>query len=134
MKVLSQRERIDAVGTAVFVVHDSPERVLGGFLRGLEVPYPVLVDSELDAYRSWGLRRASWRATYLSPRIIGAYARRVVLHGERLPRPGSHTLQLGGDFVIDRNGRIALAHPQRAADDRAPAIKLVRELEAAAAC
>jgi hypothetical protein len=76
VKVLSRRERIDAVGTTVVVVHDSAERVRDGFLD---------------------------------------------------------TLQLGGDFVIDSEGRVHFAHPQESADDRVPVGILVRELERAAA-
>ena len=58
MKVLDQREKLDALGaTVLFVVHDEPERVRRGLLDGLHVPFPVLVDTQRIAYRAWGLRR-----------------------------------------------------------------------------
>jgi AhpC/TSA antioxidant enzyme len=131
VKVLEMRERVDAAGTAVVVVHDRAERLARGLLRDLDVPYPVVIDLERRAYRDWGLRRASIPSTYLAPRIWLGYAQRM-LRGEPLRPPGRDTLQLGGDFVVDAGGTVVYSHPQRAADDRPPVGVLVRELEAAA--
>jgi hypothetical protein len=130
VKVLNYRERIDAVGTAVVVVHDSPKRVQATMLRGLEVLYPVLVDPQMRSYRDWGLGRAGRARTYLSPSIILQYAKKILFEGERLAF-GSEPTQLGGDFIVDATGTIAYAHPQRSVDDRPAAVVLVRELERA---
>ena len=119
-------------GQVVVVVHDEPERVVAGVLNGLDLPFPVVVDRQKRAYRDWGLRRASRRATLLSPRLWTEYARMVLGRGERLGRPGRDVLQLGGDFVIEAEGTVAYSHPQAGADDRPPAGVLVRELERAA--
>lgn len=130
--MLHQQKRIDAIGSAVVIVHDTKERVCAGFLKGLDVPYPVLADTELTSYRAWGLRNASAAGTFLSPRVALGYARRLLVDRERLPWPGSVPLQLGGDFVVDAEGLIAYAHPQESVDDRPPVGLLVRELERAA--
>lgn len=130
MKVLRHRDRIDAAGTAVFVVHDQPDRVRKWMLKDLDVPYPVLVDLGMDSYREWGLRHTPAVST-LAPRVVLGYAKKVLLEGERL-HLGTEPLQLGGDFVVARDGRLAYSHPQAAVDDRPPAGLLVRELERAA--
>lgn len=130
MKVLKHRERVDAAGTAVFVVHDEPGRIRDWMLRDLEVPYPILVDLEMTAYRAWGLGHAGHVST-LAPRVVLGYARKLLFEGERL-RLGSDPLQLGGDFVIGSDGRVSYTHPQTAVDDRPPAGLMVRELERAA--
>jgi hypothetical protein len=57
----------------------------------------------------------------------------MLVHGDRLARPGSDVLQLGGDFVIAPDGRVVLSHPQEGFDDRPPAGVLVRRLEESAA-
>jgi peroxiredoxin len=132
VKVLNYRPRIDAVGAAVFVVHDPPERIWTTMLRDLELPYPVLVDTEMTSYRAWGLGHAGRVRTYLSPTIILEYTKKILFEGERLAIGGEPT-QLGGDFIVDASGRIAYAHPQRSVDDRPAAGLLVRELERAAA-
>lgn len=131
MKVLGQKAMLDEIGaTAVFVVYDEPERVRGGLLRGLDVPFPVLVDADRDAYRAWGLRRSSVAAVWLDPRVWKRYAL-LLAHGERPGRPGEDTLQLGGDFVLDGGGIVTYARPQQR-DDRPAVLALVTELKRAA--
>jgi hypothetical protein len=127
VKVLSYRDRIEAAGGVVLAVaFESPERMLSG----VDDPWPVLIDRERVAYRAWGLRRASRLQLARLGWVLG-YAR-MVARGGRLARPGHDVLQLGGDFVIDRDGVVVLAHPQSGFDDRPPAGVLVRALEAAA--
>jgi len=131
VKVLGQKARLDEIGAAaVFVVFDAPERVRGGLLRGLDIPFPVLVDADRDAYRAWGLRRSSVAGVWLDPRVWKRYAA-LLVRGERLGLPGTDTLQLGGDFVVDRDGIVTYARPQQR-DDRPPVLALVSELERAA--
>ena len=50
--------------------------------------------------------------------------------GERLRPLGRDTLQLGGDFVVNPDGIVTYARPQRR-DDRPPVSVLVDELRAA---
>jgi hypothetical protein len=131
VKVLHHRDRVERAGGAVvFVVHDAPERVRAGLLRGLDLPWPVLVDLDRVAYRAWGLPRAAFRTIWLDPSAWGRYAR-LLLGGERLQRLGRDSLQLGGDFVVGPDGVVAWARPQRA-DDRPPVGVLLAELERAA--
>jgi hypothetical protein len=131
VKVLHSRQRIAAVdGEAVFVVHDPSDRVRAGMLAGLEVPWPVLVDLDRDAYRAWGLGRARPVDIWLSPATWARYAR-LLASGERLRPLGRDTLQLGGDFIIDPDGNVAYARPQRR-DDRPPVGELLDALERAA--
>jgi len=129
VKVLHHSARVDAVGTAVVVVHDPPQLLGRTMLRDLQIPYPVLIDRELDAYRRWGLGRAGRARTLLSPQVLEGYAK-FLLRGERLGG-GSQPWQLGGDFVIAADGRVAYSHPQRSVDDRPAVGLLVRELERA---
>jgi hypothetical protein len=127
VKVLSYRDRIETAGGLVLaVVFESPERML----RGVDDPWPVLIDRDRSVYGSWGLRRAS-RLRLLRPGWVLGYAQ-MLARGERLALPGSDVLQLGGDFVVDRDGVVVLAAPQLGFDDRPPAGVLVKALEAAA--
>jgi hypothetical protein len=98
VKVLKHRDRVDAAGTAVFVVHDDAQRVRDWMLRDLDMPYPVLVDTEMSSYKAWGLGWAG-KLSALGPRIVLGYARKLLFEGERL-HMGSEPLQLGGDFVV----------------------------------
>ncbi len=130
MKVLYHRQRIDAAGTAVFVAFDDAGRLRESLLHGLDVPYPLLVDPERLAYRAWGLERGSLLRIWGDPLVWLRYARELA-HGVHLRRPGWDTLQLGGDFVVDRAGTVVYSRPQRG-DDRPPVGELGRALEHAA--
>jgi hypothetical protein len=130
VKVLEKADAIDASGgTAVFVVHDDPQAVREGLLRGLEVPFPVLLDPQRRGYAAWGMRRSSVAGVWLDPRVWARYAGQVA-RGERLLRLGEDTLQLGGDFVVDPAGVVVYARPQRR-DDRPPVLALLAEVERA---
>lgn len=131
MKVLTQKAKLDEIGaTAIFVVHDDAAAVRSGLLEGLDVPFPVLVDIERQAYGEWGMGRSSLARIWLDPGVWRAYAG-MVASGQRLRRPGRDTLQLGGDFIVDRAGVLTYARPQ-VRDDRPPVTELIRHLRDAA--
>ncbi len=130
MKVIRNADRLERAGaTAVFVVHDRAALVRSTMLSGIASPFPVLLDGDLRAYRAWGLPRASFARIWLDARVWRQYAR-LLAAGERLRGLGGDPRQLGGDFVIDRQGRIAYARPQRR-DDRPPVGELLAVVEAA---
>lgn len=131
MKVLGQREKLEAVGAeAVFVVHDGAELVRRTMLHDLDVPFPVLVDPARVAYAAWGMRRSSVAGVWLDPRVWARYAV-LLARGQRVRGLGGDTLQLGGDFVVDPAGRITYARPQQR-DDRPSVLELVRHVRDAA--
>jgi hypothetical protein len=90
----------------------------------------VLVDADRSAYRAWGLDRGSFLTVWGDPGVWRRYAS-ALARGARLRRPGTDTLQLGGDFVVDRAGTVVYSRPQRR-DDRPPVAELLRALERAA--
>lgn len=112
----------------MFVVHDEPRKVRRLLLRELECPFPVLVDTDRTAYARWGLRRASFREIWLDPNVWRQYAQ-LLGGGERLRGRGTDVRQLGGDFVVDGDGRLLYARPQHR-DDRPPVGRLLNILEA----
>ena len=86
------------------------------------VDFPILLDEERKTYRAYGLERSASR-TY-SPRTLWFYVKKV-LRGESLRPAKGDPLQLGGDFVITPDGRIALAHPSREPVDRPSVAELL---------
>jgi peroxiredoxin len=128
VKVIRHAGRLDgAGGTAVFVVHDRPDIVRSKMLSDVSCPFPVLVDEHRQAYRAWGLQRASFARVWLDPNVWRQYAR-LLTSGERLRGLGRDPRQLGGDFIIDRDGRVAYARPQQR-DDRPPVGELITVAE-----
>jgi peroxiredoxin len=106
------------LGAEVLVVSQArPERV-AAFLREQPLPFPVAADPDRVAYRAFGLERTSWAAV-LRPGVVLRYLR-FLFRGWR-PRPvgpGEDVLQLGGDFVLDGQGRLAYAYRSAEPTDR----------------
>ncbi len=97
------------MGAEVLLVSFEGQRSTEGFAADLELRWPILVDEPRAAYAAYGLTRARAVRVWFSPRTVAFYLR-ALLRGRRLRRPVADTAQLGGDFVVDRRGRIALAH------------------------
>lgn len=129
----ARRKKLQELGAgAVFIAHDEPERLARGILDGVELVFPFGIDIERRSYRDWGLRRVSPLRLLLDPPLWLAYARLLLGGGERWRPRGRDALQLGGDFVVAPDGRVAYSRPQ-VKDDRPPVGELLRELERAAA-
>lgn len=129
MKVQARKDRIEALGAGVvFVAHDPPERLERGFLEGVDRIFPVALDLERRVYRGWGLKRGSVLRVFADPKVWWQYARLILGGGERLRPRGRDALQLGGDFVVGADGRIAYSRPQQR-DDRPPVGALLKVLE-----
>ena len=67
-------------------------------------PIRMLVDPVRKAYQAFGLERATW-SQLLRPRAMVVYLK-LMLRGRMPRRPQEDIHQLGGDFILDGNGRI----------------------------
>ena len=88
-------------------------------------PFPIVSDPSRAGYQEFGLERMTWTRV-LRPRYWGRYLR-LLSRGwvQRWPRLGEDVMQLGGDFVLDANRRIVLAHRSQEPTDRPSALQLV---------
>jgi peroxiredoxin len=111
------RDRLDELGDAVVVVimFSAPDRAVV-YQRELLAPLTVLIDEDRSVYRAYGLGRGpAWKVW--GPKVWRAYIR-LMREGWRLQRPTEDTLQLGGDFVVDRRGRLAYVFRSEDPEDR----------------
>lgn len=118
------RDRVDDLGdTTVAAIAFADTGRLAAHREHLDLPFPLLADPERAVYRRFGLERAPlWRV--YNPGTLRLYGR-LLRRGRRLRRPMDDTRQLGGDFVIDATGRLAVAFRPRSPDDRPPIDELV---------
>lgn len=123
-------DRIDEfAGAAVVLVTFTRPRNLEGFRRRLGLAFPVVADETRAVYRVYGLGRGPWWRVW-GPRALLAYVR-LMRAGRKIERPTDDTRQLGGDFVVDRRGRLAYAYRSKDPADR-PSVDIL--LEAVRAC
>jgi peroxiredoxin len=129
---MEQREEVDRVGAQVLLVtFAEPSLLEKKMMHDLKNPFPLLLDPTKEAYRRWGLGKVSPFGAYLSPDLSVRYVK-LLLKGERFLGLAPDMLQLGGDFVVDRQGRIAFAHAMTNNGDQAAVPVLLDELRAAA--
>lgn len=86
-----------------------------------------LADPDLSVYHAYGLGRNSLVKVY-GPGIIWKYVR-FTLQGKPIKRPAEDPLQRGGNFVINRAGRLTLAHTGHDQHDRPPVGKIITALK-----
>jgi hypothetical protein len=111
------------------ICFDAPERA-ERYARDQQLDVPLLVDRQRRVYRAYGLEPGAFWRFLLPPVVLGQL--QLMASGRRQQRPEEDPLQLGGDFVVDPSGRLALVHPSKDPTDRPPVAELLAAAEQAA--
>lgn len=128
---LRERQKdIETASIKVFVVTFEPMGRARHFVVQEGIPFPVLSDTHGSAYDALGLRRGHWWEIW-GWETIKSYARNLLLG--RWPRlPSTDVSRLGGDFLLDGEGRIVLAHRSGGPADRPSVEELLEAAKNAA--
>ena len=112
----AELDKFRALGSQVLVVSFvDPER-LTQYLKAKPWPFRFFADPSRVAYREFGLGIARW-SQILRPRVIVKYLS-LILRG-RMPHMAQEDVhQLGGDFVLDRTGRVIFEYRSSDPADR----------------
>ncbi len=99
------------------VISFEPPSQLRAFAIREDIPFLLLSDPKREAYAAFELGRKPLRGVYTAATVL-AYLRG--LFKRRLPRLPRHTdtLQMGGDVIVSREGRIVFLHRSRDPADR----------------
>ncbi|MBA2261927.1 MAG: hypothetical protein H0W03_04555 [Solirubrobacterales bacterium] len=114
MEVAEHSAQIDA---DIAVVTFSQPNLLRAFEKQMDLSLRLYADPQRTVYRAFGFERGSRARVWLDPRVLRRYAQ-LLRRGRRLQRSDQDTLQLGGDVVIDRRGRLAWIHRSEGPEDR----------------
>lgn len=114
----------------VLLVVQAAPVMLTVFLRDHPLPFPAVSDPNRAAYHAFGLERTTW-ARMFRPRALLGYLR-LMFRGWGLRRPvaGEDVLQLGGDFILDAEGRLTYAYRSADPADRPGVDELLRAVSA----
>jgi peroxiredoxin len=96
------------------------------WLHETAVPFEFFLDPQRKAYQAYGLERSLIRSW--GPKIWLTYAR-LLLSGCRWRGIQGDSAQLGGDFVVDKNGIIRLAYRSHDPTDRPSFDKILEILQ-----
>ena len=96
----------------------------------MRLPYPTLCDPDRAAYTTFGLLHGT-RESVWSWDTAGAYLRGLA-RGQLPRRPEGDVRQLGGDVVLDRDGRVVYLYRGTTPADRPPVADVIAALRQAA--
>ena len=116
-------------GDVVGVSFETRDRLLQ-LSRQLQLPFALLSDPERDVYRAYGLERGGWLQVF-SRETLWAYLKHF-LRGGRYYHRRSDLKQLGGDFVLDENGKVIFEYRSIYPHDRPSVSRLIEELRSGA--
>lgn len=113
---------------SVVVVSFAEPAILARYQERHRWPFTILADPQRNAYRAFDLKRLSWFRIF-SPATLKLYAK--LFRGGMKPESyGRQDIyQSGGDFLVDREGRILFAHRSRDPADRPSVEKLLHEID-----
>jgi alkyl hydroperoxide reductase subunit AhpC len=123
----ARQDEIAALNTRVFVISFGTLPAVQAWMKETCNTFTVLLDRERTVYSAYGLERSRLRA--FSPRTLWLYATRHLRGKQMHSSYGDDTSQLGGDFIVDKNGILRLAYPSHDPVDRPQVDDLLRSLQ-----
>ena len=110
VEVTDHVEQFRALNCDIIVVVQARPEILKAFLERNPQPVQLISDPDRNLYRQFGLERVSWW-TFFRPKVIVGYLK-AWRHGQRIrkPYPGEDVRQLGGDFLLTRDGQILYSY------------------------
>jgi peroxiredoxin len=125
-QVVAHQADIEAAQTNVVTVSFGTPHWSQVWLQETESPFPFLVDADHAAYHAYRLKSSVFRSW--SPANLWYYTKAVLQKRETFGKRGNPH-QLGGDFIINADGIIRLAHPSREPTDRPTLTKILTALQ-----
>ena len=98
------------------------------FIKFAKLTFPLFLDGKREFYRSLGLKR-SIKAVWSVP-TLKSYAEEKVAEVPPTPALAGDDLHvMGGDFIVDRKGKLVYAYPSKSSSDRPTIEQVLEELK-----
>ena len=125
VQVAAHQQEFEALNTNVITVSFGMDYWAKMWLQETQSPFSFLIDPERDAYHAYGLQSSIVRSWM--PQNLWYYAKATLQGREKFGKRGDPH-QLGGDFIVDSQGIVRLAHPSKEPTDRPDVEKLLAVL------
>ncbi|MDP1715802.1 MAG: peroxiredoxin-like family protein [Anaerolineales bacterium] len=127
-QLCARQDEFSQLNTRVFIISFGTLPALHKWMNETCASFDVLFDPDRNVYRAYQLERSLLRSW--SPRTIWTVAK-LLLAGRKWisKQDDSDTSQLGGDFIVDKNGILRLVHPSHDPADRPPVDDLLKVIE-----
>ena len=125
VQVAAHQQEFEALNTNVVTVSFGMDYWAKMWLQETQSPFPFLIDPGRDAYHAFGLQSSIVRSWM--PQNLWFYAKATLQGREKFGKRGDPH-QLGGDFIVDGQGIVRLAHPSKEPTDRPDVERLLQIL------
>ena len=122
-QVAAHSAQFQQLQTQVVTISFVGEPFVSAWLEETQSPFQMFVDEPRRLYEAYGLGRSVWRSWGV--RNLWYYAR-AMANGRELYGKRGDPNQLGGNFIVDKEGIIRYAHPSRDPTDRPEVSRLMR--------
>jgi len=122
-------QRLQELNTKVIIISFGSFPAAEAWLKETCARFQFLIDSGREVYQAYGLQRSFFRSW--GPKTIWKYVR-LLAAGRKWRGIQGDSTQLGGDFIIDKNGVVQLAYRSHNPADRPSVehlISLLRHLK-----
>ena len=110
-----QQEELKRLNTEVLLISFGQQEKAREWLHEVCSSFQMLLDPERRLYRSYKLKH-SWLSSWNLKTLV--YHVRALMGGTEWRGIIGDSAQLGGDFIIGRDGLFLLKHPSKEATDR----------------
>jgi peroxiredoxin len=126
VQLLSHKTELEALNARVTILSFSSPALAQKWIAETRSSFHFLIDSEMKVYQAYGLESSLIRAW--SPKIWFAYAK-LMAQGRRWRGIQGNSRQMGGDFIVDQQGVIRLAHRSHDPTDRPKIDEIIQVLD-----
>lgn len=127
---MEHQDTIKSLNTKIVVISfGSPLRVRK-YLAECGCPFDVLCDEKRELYKCLGLKTSVSRGWKIEE--LARPAEKLALHQKmqtRFEKEPDDPVQMGGDFILDKNGCFKLVHTMKTSTDRPTVAKIVATLK-----
>lgn len=123
------KDEINDLNGSVVLISFGLEEGARKWLEDTKATFPMLLDIERNVYASFGLPRSVFKVWGVGSMIY--YAEKLA-QGVSLPKPYENihddANQMGGDFIVDKNGILRFTYCSAHSADRPDVQKVIDEL------
>jgi len=119
-ELLARAAAFERKGLTVIAVYESTAQNMQQYTEGQVIPFVMIPDADRQLYSQYAIERSGRKAfVSLFHGVIGKAGRGKKLFKRKIEQDG-HNTTIGADFLIDENGKVALAHYGQYIGDHLP--------------
>ena len=125
-QVVPFADEINRLNTDIVAVSFGTPYWANAWLEETQAPFPIWLDPEKETYDLYGMTSSALQAW--GPKNLWFYAK-ALMRGKQLKEHRGDTDQMGGNFIVDKNGIVRFAYPSKNPTDRPEVAQLLDTLK-----